>query len=269
MSDTLLTLQRGLRLLELLAERGRPMGARELSELSGINTSTTYQLIKTLRVEEYLVRQDGGYTLGPSVGRLAGQFRAMPTPPSVAIQALANLRLAVGERCYMAGWWLSRIVMIRTDDPAPTNVPARLGPGYSGAPHARASCKAILAYLSPEFVRKYLRDSDISARTPGTRVSIDAIESDLRLTRRRGYATDEEEYEVGTSCVAAPIFDASGQPVYSLTITASTATYRVKKDTFRSSLLAVTSQASTKFGYQGPIPNTSASAGQPAAAIVT
>lgn len=45
----------------------------------------------------------------------------------------------------------------------------------------------------------------------------------LALTRQRGYAIDANETHEGLTCVARPIFDASGIPIASIGITCVTA----------------------------------------------
>ena len=42
---------------------------------------------------------------------------------------------------------------------------------------------------------------------PNTITSLPALLEELRKTRERGWAFDDEENEAGTQCVGAPIFD--------------------------------------------------------------
>jgi DNA-binding IclR family transcriptional regulator len=44
----------------------------------------------------------------------------------------------------------------------------------------------------------------------------------LERVRHRGYAVDDEEMEIGTRCVGAPIFNAEKRPIAALSISAST-----------------------------------------------
>src|SRR5687767_7346503 len=53
MAQTLLTLGRGLTILELVSASKRPVSANALSTSSGVNLSTTYQILRTLRDGEY------------------------------------------------------------------------------------------------------------------------------------------------------------------------------------------------------------------------
>ena len=49
-------------------------------------------------------------------------------------------------------------------------------------------------------------------------ISPDAYFDNMKLTRERGFAISEEEYEVGINAVAAPIYTGSKEPVGSISI---------------------------------------------------
>ncbi|MGA7241943.1 MAG: IclR family transcriptional regulator C-terminal domain-containing protein, partial [Terracidiphilus sp.] len=51
--------------------------------------------------------------------------------------------------------------------------------------------------------------------------SPDELLEALDRVRRRGYAVDDEEMEIGTRCVGAPILDTSGHPIAAVSISGS------------------------------------------------
>ena len=256
MAQTLLTLGRGLAVLELIAASDRHLTAKELSDSSGVNLSTTYQVLRTLRDGEYIVRhKGGGYSLGPAVLRIAGQLDAMPTLPRVVEDALNTLFEKTGETSYLVGWWLSRIVMASILEGAHALRVGRLDVGYSGTPHARASCMSILAFLTSEDVRAYLADFELDRRTSFTLDSIEAIESKLRTIRRQGYAVDNQEFALGIACYSAPVFEAGGFPKFSLTVSLPVARLESKETDIINEVLRASALASRGLGYQGRLPN--------------
>jgi DNA-binding IclR family transcriptional regulator len=72
--------------------------------------------------------------------------------------------------------------------------------------HTASSGKALLAYLPDDEIAAYL-ERGLVAATRNTITDPDALRSHLAVVRERGYATSQDEYLVGFSNIAAPIFD--------------------------------------------------------------
>jgi DNA-binding IclR family transcriptional regulator len=70
--------------------------------------------------------------------------------------------------------------------------------------------KAMLSCLDDQDVKNIFRDQVLSAYTPNTVKTLSQLLTDLRMIRKRGYAVDNEEIEIGLRCVGAPIRDYSG-----------------------------------------------------------
>jgi IclR family transcriptional regulator, KDG regulon repressor len=84
--------------------------------------------------------------------------------------------------------------------------------------HATGLGKSLLAALPDEsldalYTRRYL-----SSSTPNTITSVDQLRAELNLVRERGYAHDNQEFAVGLECLAAPIYDNTGQAVAAISV---------------------------------------------------
>ncbi|MBZ6074901.1 IclR family transcriptional regulator [Microvirga puerhi] len=92
---------------------------------------------------------------------------------------------------------------------------------YSGtrAPYHSTACgRALLAWQTESF-RKFIYGR--SALTPSTRHTItdpEKLEEVLERCRRDGWTVEMEENELGSACIAAPIFGASGEAVAAVSI---------------------------------------------------
>ena len=222
-TPTLRTLDRGLGVLEAIAANDGKLTASELSRSLNLSRSTTYQLLKTLRESEYAVRgADGLYRLGLATERLADGLKVAAQPSRELLTALDRLFDEVGETSYLAGWRLSRITLQAVREGQQTLRVAQLSSGYDGHPHARASCRAILAFLDEAAAESYLESFSREALTPNTKTSLADLKSDLRVSRERGYAIDEEEFTLGVTCVAAPILGSDGFPTHCLSVSVPT-----------------------------------------------
>src|SRR5690349_9100054 len=74
-------------------------------------------------------------------------------------------------------------------------------------PHSTGVGKAMMAEMDPDQVRALLARTGMPARTEHTITTPEAFADELERTRRRGYALDEGEQEVGVRCgaVAVPV----------------------------------------------------------------
>jgi DNA-binding IclR family transcriptional regulator len=84
--------------------------------------------------------------------------------------------------------------------------------------YSTALGKAILASLPEEEAERVLGSMKLQARTPTTLSSMAALKEELRTTRNRGYAIDDEENMEGVRCVAAAVLDHRGNPVAAISV---------------------------------------------------
>lgn len=206
------SLRRGLALIEQLADRGEA-GLVELADGSGLQRSTTHRLLATLVDAGYVIQdgRNGRYRLSHMLLGLAGRLEkrsarlvdaARPHLRDLRDELDETMNLVVLEddlAVYIDQYPSSRAVRLFTE------VGSRV-PAYSCA-----SGKAMLAF-QPEAVRheRLPPGMPLPPRTPHTLPDTDAVHADLAITRRRGYAVDDEEYEEGVGCVAVPIRDHAG-----------------------------------------------------------
>ena len=59
----------------------------------------------------------------------------------------------------------------------------------------------------------------MKAKTPNTITSVSLMQKELEEIRTTGYSVDNEEYELGISCVAVPIFGKKGEIISAISLT--------------------------------------------------
>ena len=80
-----------------------------------------------------------------------------------------------------------------------------------------ASGKAILSFLPEEIVQQLLARG-IPQYTQRTLTSPSDLMEDFVRAREQGFAISEQEFEDGINAIAAPIFNASHQPIASISV---------------------------------------------------
>jgi IclR family acetate operon transcriptional repressor len=91
--------------------------------------------------------------------------------------------------------------------------------GVREMPHTSSAGKAILAHLSDDVVARVIEETGLPSRTDKTITTLHDLSIDLEVTRRRGYAIDDEEDAEGVFCVGAPFFDHASRVAGALSAT--------------------------------------------------
>lgn len=218
-SGILSTLQRGLRILEAVAANDGEATAKMLSVENGLKIGTVYHFLRTLQEEGYVVRFPGGrYGLGSRFFSLANTSRMRYSPRPELAEILRTLHGRVGETAYIAGWYGNAIVLQSYVEGKHAVSVRGLEIGYRDNPHARASCKAILAALPEAVAEAYLADYELRPLTATTITDRKALSKQLKETAARGFAVDRNEFNDGVCCIAAAFLDRDSSPVGSFTV---------------------------------------------------
>lgn len=196
---------RAVGILLAIAASESGLTTREISEQVQISRQATYHLLHTLAAAGMVARDDRNrYLLGMRVGVLAEGFKRQLMPAEHLAPIVRRLTQQTGETAYASGWWngeITTLTSVRGTRPVQaTDVPQ----GYSGHAHARASGKLLLAYATPAAQESVLGSQRLTRLTPKTIVSRKALEKEFEAIRERGYATDDEEFALGLSCIAVP-----------------------------------------------------------------
>jgi IclR family transcriptional regulator, pca regulon regulatory protein len=106
--------------------------------------------------------------------------------------------------------------------------------------------RVLLAAKSDDEAIALLRKMDRKAFTKATRTSLSSLMEQIRNVRETGFATVEEELEVGLLSIAVPIMNRRGDTVASLNVSSSAT--RTKLVEFCSIALPVMRNAAKEIG---------------------
>jgi len=254
-SKPLLTLQRGLKVLEAVAQRPGRVTAKEISEQLGIRQGVCYHLLRTLEDGGYVVRlPKGQLDLNGRVAFLQDSVRSQLTPDLEILSILRELHEEVNETTAVCGWYRERIVVQWYLEPRRALHARSLEIGYEENSHARASTRAMLAYLPEPEVRAYLACRSRPKLTPNTLTEIGELIEELKRIAGVGFAVDREELSRGVCCIGAAYFDEGGFPTGAYGVSAPTDRFEDTYDKLITAVSAAASVASTTLGYSGAQP---------------
>jgi DNA-binding IclR family transcriptional regulator len=92
--------------------------------------------------------------------------------------------------------------------------------------HSHSLGKALLAATGDEVVERLVEARGLEPVTPYTIVDPEALFDDLRLTRERGFAMDQQEAVLGVCCVGAPVRDHTGRLIAAISLSTIPEYYR-------------------------------------------
>ena len=91
--------------------------------------------------------------------------------------------------------------------------------------HASGAGKALLAQRSQNEVKDILQNRGLQKFTDKTIAKPAALFSELERIRARGWSFDDEERYVGMSCVAAPVFGPTKEPIAAISVSGPSARF--------------------------------------------
>ncbi len=215
------TLERGLRILDVLKDRG-PSTLTEIAQALQLDKSTAHRLLRTMVNLLFVEREPEGtkYRLAVKLVEHGRRVIADMELHRVALPHLHHLREAAGESANLAVLHGGAIVWVATlEGRSPLRMTGPAGVG-AGQLHSTASGKAILAFLPDGEVGRLLANSDLAPSTSTTIATVEALREELRRTRDRGYALDDMENIPGLRCIAVPVFGPSDQVLGAISVSA-------------------------------------------------
>jgi DNA-binding IclR family transcriptional regulator len=196
------SLARGLKILSMLSGSQEGSSVTEVAAELGIDKGSASRLLSTL-VRYGFAEKDPvsrRFSLGPQLVVLSRSLLTRMPLREVAKPYLRDLMRATGECAHVGILSQGRVLYIdQVESPASLRVNAEVG---SLAPlHCTALGKVLLAFgrqSLPEELEKF---------TEATLLTREALRKNLEVVRQQGYAVDDEEFDPGVRCIAAPIFD--------------------------------------------------------------
>jgi DNA-binding IclR family transcriptional regulator len=235
----------GGRLLLALVHEGRPMALKALAQAADMAPPKAHPYLVSFGKLGLIVQDEssGHYGLGPLAMQLGLISLQQSDPVRLATAQLPGLAQAVGQTVGIAVWGSRGATVVRTEEgPLPVHVGMRHGTVMSL--RGTASGRLFAAWLP----RARIRASD-----PET-VFDAAFERELEAIRSAGLAHAVDAAVPGISALAAPIFDASGHMVLSLTAIGPGASFDVRLQAAPASALkACAAELSRQLGARPPV----------------
>ena len=214
------SLERGLDLLELLAQFSREISLSELSKEAGFNPSTTHRILDALKSRGY-VRQNQstlGYTVTYKLFELASKVGWEKTLHVEALEIVKKLAVDSQESAYLIikdgydGLCLERV------DGNPYIRILALEKGGRIPLHMGGGPKAILAHLPGPEIDRILKVKGLDAWTANTITNPLMLKEELKKIRKQGYSLSLQDVTVGANAIGCPVINKDGDVIAALSV---------------------------------------------------
>lgn len=205
------TVGKAIEVLDLISDFGRPVRFKEIEAASRFPKPTLYRFVQTLTDHGMLGFDPdrNTYFIGVHLMRLAHAAWHHSMIGPAARPHLHALARQLGESAYLSRLDGGHCVCLdrgSADDLAGVFQDVnRVYPSY-----CTAVGKAMLACLPAEALDRALTQQSMHRLTETTITDEAALRADLDLTRKRGFAIENEEHIRGIIAVAVPIVSAGG-----------------------------------------------------------
>lgn len=211
------SVERAADILELFLDAEPELSVKEISEKLGLSKSTAHGLIKTLEHRGYLQQNpdDLKYKLGLRLFELGHYIANQLDIAQIAQPFIKELVDELKETVHLVVRQQDELVYVAKEE-GPQTLRIYSHVGRRAPMHCTGVGKAILAYQDEEEIERILSTIPLRAFTQNTITDKEEIKKQLKPIRENGYSIEDEEIELGLTCIGAPIFDHKGNVSASL-----------------------------------------------------
>ncbi len=188
-------LEKGLDVLELLADSAGPLTQREIAAALGRSVGQLFRVLLTLERRGFAVRtEEGGYLLSDRLFELAHRHEPRRGLLAAAAPPMRRLAERIGQSCNLGVVEGDVVrVLAQAESPTPFGFRVRVGAAFP-----------LTGTVTGEVLRAF------EAGEPG--------DGRLREVRRRGYGERADTLHAGVTDVAYPVLARDGTVVAALTV---------------------------------------------------
>jgi DNA-binding IclR family transcriptional regulator len=210
---------RMMKLLDVLAGHPEPLGLKQVAQYTGLHPSTAHRILSAMAADRLVDRvEPGSYRLGMRLLELGNLVKSRINVREMALPVMRELHAQTGETVNLSVRHDDEIVYVERTSSGRSAMRVVHVIGTRAALHITAAGKLFLLEEGFPKLREYAKRTGLAGHTKNTITSLPLLERELERIQRQGWATDNEEAEIGVRCVAAAVRDDAGHLVAALSI---------------------------------------------------
>lgn len=246
------TIQKAGEVLALFDREHTEWGVREAAAKLKVAKSSAHDLMSSLAKLGFLNKtEDNRYRLGWRLVTLSETLLATTELRKEAHPVIEDLASQYQETVHLAVLDDTRAVYVDKLEGSQavrvelTSLGARL---YA---HCSALGKVLLAFQAEAEVKRIIQTAGLPRFTDNTITDEEELLQNLARIRRQGYAYDLEEILTDLCCVAAPIYDYTGNVIAAISMSVPAYRFRRSQTEYRDAIVRTAKMISERLGYYG------------------
>jgi DNA-binding IclR family transcriptional regulator len=212
-------IERMMKLLDVLAEHPEPLGLKQIAQITKLHPSTAHRILAAMSADRMVDRiEPSSYRLGMRLLELGTLVRSRISVRELALPVMRELHAQTGETVNLSVRQDDEIVYVERTSSGRSAMRIVHVIGARAPLHVTAAGKLFLLEDGFARLREYARRTGLAAHSKNSLTSLTVLERDLERAQKQGYATDNEEVEIGVRCVAAPIRNDDGGMIAALSL---------------------------------------------------
>ncbi|MGR9202294.1 IclR family transcriptional regulator domain-containing protein [Rhizobium leguminosarum] len=215
--DVMGGLAKGLKVIEAFSLERPRLSITDASALTGLDRATARRCLLTLSAAGYAAYDGKFFSLTPRVLRLGTGCLATMSLPRIVQPFLDQLSERIHQSSSVSILDETEIVYVaRAAQRRVMSI--SLMPGSRLPAYCTSMGRVLLAALPDDEATRLLEAAPRTQRTERTITDIPALMAEIKATRERGYASIDQEVEVGLRSVAVPLLNSRGRTVAALNV---------------------------------------------------
>jgi DNA-binding IclR family transcriptional regulator len=246
-----IAVERALVLLRYIVDHPEGLSIREVSREYGYSPATVQKLISAMHNQSFIVRDETTerYHLGSEAVQLGLAALSRLEIRQLARSYLEDLSAETGETVFLAiergdrVLYIDKVVsdqLIRMDAPLGVDRPY----------NCTSVGKVLLSGMPKERIADLFAAGSFERRTDNSIVDFEILQAEIDQVREQGWATDNEEYAIGSYCIGAPIFNHEGNIIAALTVSGPAERIKKQLEDNLSRVKANAKKVSEAMGYR-------------------
>lgn len=237
-SDTSSAVIRAVDILDVLCESTTPLGISTLAKKLNMPKVTTFRILNSLVTAGLLFKDaDDLYTLSPKFIIYGNRVNATLSLKNICEPIINELASAVGENVNLGISYKRYVLTLFNVSVASYLLVANLLP--LSELYCSSMGKVILSHMDDNSVREYFSHT-LEKLTPNTIVDYDVFQAEKDKFIKCGVMYDDEEFEYGLSCFAAPMYDANDHLIAAVSVSGPKSRILAKRERIEAQLLDAT-----------------------------